>query len=104
VASSPHVRNSSIHGNDVGVVATDPASVPDLGTASSPGNNDFAGSGNPNAVHIAAVDPSSDIHAQQNWWGTVKTTAIASRIVVGSQNPPPLFTVIFEPFLTSPPN
>jgi hypothetical protein len=103
-ASSPYVRGSSIYGNGVGVVTTDSASVPDLGSASSPGNNDFAGSGNLNTIHIVAFDPSGDIHAQQNWWGTVKATAIASRIIVGAQNPPPTFTVIFEPFLNTPPN
>ncbi|MFH1842967.1 MAG: FlgD immunoglobulin-like domain containing protein, partial [bacterium] len=100
--SSPRVRQSTIYNNTVGIRTMDSASLPDLGTDSDWGFNDFVGSGGANSWHIAAMDPADEILAQHNWWGTTKTKAIQARILVAEMDPPAC-SVEFVPFLQAPP-
>jgi hypothetical protein len=104
-ASSPNVRDCDIYANEIGVGTFDSNSIPDLGTIADPGNNNFHGPnwkypGLANDIHITALDPSSDIYAQKNWWGTTKEHKIEARIIVITDPPPDPGSVIYKPYLT----
>lgn len=106
--SSPTVRNCTIYSNDVGVLTVDATSIPDLGTLTDPGNNDFYGPGTgypglANDLHITAMNPESDIYAQKNWWGTVKPQNIAARIIVIYAPPQGEGSVIYDNWLEQAP-
>ncbi len=107
-ASDPVVRGSMIYANHIGIVTHDSNSIPNLGTVADPGNNNFHGPnpkypGLANDYHITPFDPANDIYAQKNWWGTTKSSQIAARIVVIDAPPQGAGSVIYSPWLTSPP-
>jgi hypothetical protein len=106
--SSPLVRDCSIYGNTNGVFTLDSSSIPNLGTTTDHGDNDFYGPvgrypGMANTYHIVAQDPASDIYARYNWWGTTNTTLIQARIIVIDAPPLGAGSVIFTPVLAAPP-
>jgi hypothetical protein len=107
-SSSPTVRFCEIYKNDIGISTVNASSVPNLGTTADPGNNDFYGPGGKypglaNDIHISAFDPSSNIYAQSNWWGTTNTNRIQQRIQVIDSPPAGCGSVVIVPVLSGPP-
>ena len=107
-ASSPRIRNCDIYANFIGVATFDANSIPDMGLTGDPGNNDFRGPGTgypglANNFHITALDPVSDIYAQENWWGTENASQIQARIMVIDLPPTGSGSVLFQPCLEEAP-
>ncbi|MDD4858565.1 MAG: FlgD immunoglobulin-like domain containing protein, partial [Candidatus Krumholzibacteria bacterium] len=100
--SDPTLRWCNIYGNSNGIITMDRYSTPDLGTISDPGDNIFPKRSG-NTYNVVAFDPVSDIHAQNNWWGTTNVSEIQAKIVVIDQPPAGCGSVIFQPFLTDEP-
>jgi hypothetical protein len=106
--SSPTIRFCEIYKNHIGIHTANASSIPNVGTTADPGNNDFFGPsmkypGQANDVHISAFDPSSNIYAQKNWWGTTNTSLIQQRILVIDSPPAGCGSVVFVPVLSGPP-
>jgi len=101
-ASSPKVRRCTIYGNTNGVITMDKHSLPNIGTTADPGNNSFLRTP-ANNINITAFDPTSNIYAQNNWWGTTVVSQIQAKIYVIDEAPPGCGSVIFQPFLSGPP-
>ncbi len=104
--SSPKVRDCHIYDNDIGIHILDGLSIPDLGTISDSGENDFHGTdpaypGLANDIHIYATNPISDIYAQNNWWGTTVSSLIEARITVEYLPPVGTGVVVYVPVLTA---
>jgi hypothetical protein len=100
--SDPTVRWCTVYSNTNGVATVDAYSTPDLGTTADPGNNVFPFRPG-NTYNVCALDPSTDIYAQNNWWGTTSVSAIQSKLIVICGDPGNCGSIVFQPFLEGAP-